>query len=61
MVIDGLIWLNIWETRDAKRAGGARMNEIEAKRMTEAMTSFKYRETARIVDLVRDLICEVVG
>jgi len=54
-VIDGLIWLTIAETRDAKRAGGARMNEIEAKRMTEARTSFRYRETARIVVYVKDL------
>lgn len=54
-MIDGLIWWTIAETRDAKRAGGARMNEIETKRMTEARTSFRYRETARIVVYVKDL------
>lgn len=56
MVIDGLIWLNIAETRDAKRAGGARMNEIEAKSMREARTSFRYREAARIVVYDKNLV-----
>lgn len=52
LVIDGLTWLNIAETRDAKRAGGARMNEIEAKRMTDTRASLRYRKTARIVGFV---------
>ena len=50
--MDGLIWFNNAETRDTKRPGGARMNEIEAKRMTEMRASFRYRETARIADYV---------
>ena len=50
LVVGGLIWLKMADTLEAKRAGGARMSEIEAKRRTATRTSFEYRGTARAAD-----------